>query len=145
MQTTPLIPHRAGWMTQSADASNLRLNRRSVLIVDDQIDSVQALSILLEWAGHEVHLAMDGLSALQAASDYHPDLIFLDISMPGLNGYEVCRRLRDMPAFVDARIYALSALSGEPHTTRCSEAGFTGRLTKPVDPEAIEKLAGPAF
>lgn len=116
------------------------LQRHSVLIADDQVDSVEALAMLLEWSGHEVHVALDGNDAILAAHRYHPDLILLDIGMPGLNGYEVCRRLRGMPEFAQVRIYAISAFSGEPHDTRCSEAGFTGQLGKPIDPVALENL-----
>lgn len=129
------------WLPQPDQDMLERLNRRSVLIADDQVDSVEALAILLEWAGHEVHVALDGRNALVAARQYRPELIFLDISMPQLNGYEVCRRLRTMPEFADARIYAITAFTGEPHATRCSEAGFTGQLTKPIDPAALQTLA----
>lgn len=117
-----------------------RLTRRSVLIADDQVDSVEALTILLEWSGHEVHVALNGRDAVLAARQYHPELIFLDIAMPQLNGYEVCRRLRAMPEFVDVRIYAITAFTGEPHQTRREAAGFTGQLTKPIDIDALETL-----
>ncbi len=117
-----------------------RLQRHSVLIADDQVDSVEALALHLEWSGLEVHVALDGNDAMIAARRYQPDLIFLDIAMPGLNGYEVCRRLRRMPEFAEIRIYAISAFSGEPHDTRCSEAGFTGQLGKPIDPVALQNL-----
>ncbi len=117
-----------------------RLNRRSVLIADDQADSVAALAIFLEWSGREVHVALDGKEAIRTAQQYRPDLIFLDIAMPELNGYEVCRRLRRMPEFADARIYAITAFTGESHDARCNQAGFTGQLPKPVDPIALQRL-----
>jgi CheY-like chemotaxis protein len=132
---------RQAWLVQARRDILPRLNRRSVLIADDQADSIEALAILLEWSGHEVHLARDGKDAMQAAREYRPELIFLDIAMPELNGYEVCRRLRAMPEFADARIYAITAFTGEPHDTRRNEAGFTGQLTKPIDPIALEQLA----
>jgi CheY-like chemotaxis protein len=143
METTAQLPHRdkGNWITLSQQPGNRRLNRRSVLIADDQADSVQALAIILEWSGHEVHVALDGREALDVAAQYRPELIFLDIAMPELNGYDVCRRLRNMPDFANARIYAMSAFTGELHETRCAEAGFTGRLDKPIDPLAIEQLA----
>src|SRR5687767_2798772 len=120
------------WLPLAEESSRPRLNRRSVLIADDQADAIEALAIVLEWSGHDVHVAFDGKGALHAARQYRPELIFLDIAMPELNGYEVCRRLRNMPEFADARIYAISAFTGEVHDTRCSEAGFTGQLTKPI-------------
>lgn len=143
MEPTAQLPHRdsVNWITQLQQSRNHRLNRRSALIADDQVDSVQALTIILEWSGHEVHIALDGREALEVAVRYRPELIFLDIAMPELNGYDVCRRLRNIPDFADARIYAVSAFTGELHETRCAEAGFTGRLAKPIDPQAIERLA----
>src|ERR1700760_3775757 len=87
------------WLPQPDHPMPERLNRRAVLIADDQADSVEALAILLEWSGHEVPVAHDGKDAMLAARQYRPELIFLDIAMPELNGYEVCRRLRTMPEF----------------------------------------------
>lgn len=98
------------------------------------------MTILLEWSGHEVHVALNGNDAVLAARQYRPELIFLDIAMPELNGYEVCRRLRTLPEFADARIYAITAFTGEPHQTRRDEAGFTGQLTKPIDLGQLETL-----
>jgi CheY-like chemotaxis protein len=128
------------WLTQVDRNGHLRLNRRSVLIADDQRDSIEALAILLEWSGHEVHIALNGRDAMVAARQYRPELIFLDIAMPELDGYEVCRRLRSIPDFADARIYAITAFTGEPHESRRREAGFTGQLTKPIDPTALDAL-----
>lgn len=138
-QTSDDLPE--SWLPQPSQGMPDRLNRHVVLIADDQADSVEALALFLEWSGHEVHVALDGNHALRAARQYRPDLIFLDIAMPELNGYEVCRRLRCMPEFAHARIYAISAFSGEPHGQRCSDAGFTGQLTKPIDPTALGSLA----
>jgi CheY-like chemotaxis protein len=138
LTTQPSSPRPAPRQSDQRDTP--RLTRRSVLIADDQIDSVEALTILLEWSGHEVHVALNGKDAVLAARQYHPELIFLDIAMPELNGYEVCRRLRTMQEFADARIYAITAFTGEPHQTRRNEAGFTGQLTKPIDIGALETL-----
>jgi CheY-like chemotaxis protein len=140
MNLATLPPAPRSWPRQIDQPDMPRLARRSVLIADDQIDSVEALTILLEWSGHEVHVALNGKDAVLAARQYRPELIFLDISMPELNGYEVCRRLRTMPEFADARIYAITAFTGEPHQTRRDEAGFTGQLTKPIDIGALETL-----
>ena len=128
------------WLTQAEHTGEPRLNPRCVLIADDQVDSIEALALMLEWAGREVHVALNGKQALLLARQYRPELIFLDIAMPEMNGYEVCSRLRSMPEFMDTRIYAVTAFTGEPHDTRRSEAGFTGQLTKPIDPEVLEAL-----
>ena len=139
--TTPTQYRPArSWPRHAAQFDTPRLTRRSVLIADDQIDSVEALSVLLEWSGHEVHVALNGKDAVLAARQYRPELIFLDIAMPDLNGYEVCRRLRAMQEFADARIYAITAFTGEPHQSRRDAAGFTGQLTKPIDVDELERL-----
>jgi len=128
------------WLAAISDPHRLRLNRRSVLVADDQADSVEALALLLEWSGREVLRASDGKQALLLARKYQPELIFLDIAMPEVSGYEVCQRLRAMPEFADARIYAITAFTGEAHDARRIDAGFTGQLTKPIDVEVLEAL-----
>ena len=128
------------WLAQVADHHGLHLNRRSVLIADDQVDSVEALALMLEWSGREVLRAGDGSQALLLAKKYQPELIFLDIAMPEVSGYEVCQRLRAMPEFAEARIYAITAFTGAAHDARRRDAGFTGQLTKPIDPQVLEAL-----
>ena len=114
--------------------------RRRALIVDDDRDTRETLAILLTWAGHDVQEAADGVEALRLAEQFRPDVVFLDIGMPRLNGYEVCRGLRQSPALRHARIFALSGISGAEHDALCDEAGFSARLTKPVDPAALMRL-----
>jgi CheY-like chemotaxis protein len=91
------------------------VGRRLALVVDDDRDTRETLAILLRWAGHEVRTAADGPEALIVARDFHPDVVFLDIGMPRLDGYEVCRQLRRSPAFEHAHIFALSGRSGSDH------------------------------
>jgi CheY-like chemotaxis protein len=141
----------ARWQSSMRIDSATKLNRRCVLVTDDDRDSREALAMLLNWSELEVHVASNGAEALLSAAQYLPRLILLDIGMPHLNGYEVCRRLRLSPPFQHASIFALSAFSGELHDTRCAEAGFTGQLAKPFDPAALERVlgvpssAGPSF
>jgi CheY-like chemotaxis protein len=125
----------------STSQQTLLLRRNIALVVDDERDSRDALAILLRMEGLVVHVAADGDEALRFAREYLPDLIFLDIGMPGRTGYEVCRELRQSSAFESARIFALSGFSGETHFTRCSEAGFTACFTKPMDPSVLQRLA----
>jgi CheY-like chemotaxis protein len=120
------------------DARSLHASR--ALVVDDDRDSREALEILLTWAGYEVTTADHGAEALRTAWCFLPQVIFLDIGMPGMSGYEVCRKLRTSAAFRDARIYALSGFAGSEHDTRCSEAGFTAQFTKPIDPTMLKRL-----
>jgi CheY-like chemotaxis protein len=125
----------------AASRSNVRLRRNTALIVDDEADSREVLALLLRHEGLLVDVAADGDEALRIAREHLPELIILDIAMPGRTGYEVCRELRQSPELSDARIFALSGFSGEPHVTRCSEAGFTGCFTKPMDPAILQRLA----
>jgi CheY-like chemotaxis protein len=116
------------------------LDRSHALVVDDDQDSREALAILLTWAGYDVVTADNGADALRKAQSFRPQVIFLDIGMPEMSGYDVCRKLRTSMTFQDAKIYALSGFTGAEHDTRCSEAGFTGQFTKPIDPAVIPRL-----
>jgi PAS domain S-box-containing protein len=113
---------------------------RRVLVADDNRDAAESLGLLLGLAGHEVRIAQDGPGALEAAAEFRPDTVLLDIGMPGLNGYEVAARLR---AFDWGRALVLVALTGwgqEHDRQRALGAGFDHHLTKPIDPERIEAL-----
>ncbi len=131
----------ARWQQHHAHrGADARPGRRRALVVDDDRDTRETLAILLTWAGHDVQQAADGSEALRLAEQFRPDLVFLDISMPRINGYEVCRRLRESLALKHARIFALSGISGSEHDALCEKAGFSARLTKPVDPAALMRL-----
>lgn len=110
------------------------------MVIDDDEDGRDALQFMLTWAGYDVQTACNGAEGLRIAESFHPRLIFLDISMPEMSGYEVCRKLRVCEPFRDTRIYALSALTGPEHDTRCSEVGFTAQFTKPFDPGLLDRL-----
>lgn len=96
--------------------------------------------MLLTWAGHAVRLAASGAEALPLAEQLRPETVFLDIVLPGMDGYEICRRLRGSPTFEHARIIAISGLSGPEHEARCRAAGFSAQLLKPVDSAALLRL-----
>ena len=108
-----------------------------VLIVDDNEDGAEALAMLLESAGHETHKAYDGFEAIEAARRLSPDAVLLDIGLPGLNGYEVCRRIRSEPWGRDLVLVALTGWSQEEDRQQSREAGFHSHLVKPVDPDAL--------
>lgn len=129
------------WQTQAGIRDRGSLNRRCALVADDEADSREAVAVLLRWCGYDVKLAADGEEALEIAKDYRPELIFLDIAMPRCDGYEVCRRLRQSPELAHARIIAVSGRSGEAHDARCSEAGFTAQMSKPIEPSSLESFA----
>jgi two-component system, chemotaxis family, CheB/CheR fusion protein len=111
-----------------------------VLIADDDIDARKSLGELLELAGHEVHTCGDGKAALRIACERHPDVVFLDIEMPGLDGYAVCHELRSRGGFEQTRVYALSGLTGPAHERRCRQEGFTDQFVKPLEIATLDRL-----
>jgi CheY-like chemotaxis protein len=111
-----------------------------VLVVDDDRDTAESLALLLGLWGHESVVAYDGPTALTLALARHPDLILLDIAMPGLDGYEVARRLRALPGTRDARIWALTGHARDEDRHHALEAGCDGHLVKPLAPEALREL-----
>jgi CheY-like chemotaxis protein/two-component sensor histidine kinase len=110
-----------------------------VLIVDDNVGAAIVLSKLLNnlWH-HEVHLAHDGHEAVEQAHAVSPDLVLLDIGLPGLSGYDVARRLRDDKSLNGAFIVALTGYGQEDDRRRSKEAGFDEHLTKPVSIPMLE-------
>lgn len=120
------------------------LPQRRVLVVDDNRDLAESLGMVLRLWGHDVKVVYDGPGALAAAREYRPDVVFLDIGLPGLDGYEVARRLRGPLGFRDARVVAITGYGREEDRRKAREAGFDVHLTKPVDPEELQKLLQPA-
>ena len=104
-----------------------------VLVVDDNVDAASSLALLLQMAGHKASHAHDGPSALEAAEKERPELILLDIGLPTLNGYEVCRRIRRQPWAASVLLIALTGWGQEEDRRRSREAGFDGHLVKPVE------------
>lgn len=115
-----------------------------VLVVDDNVDAAESLAMLLEMAGHQVRVAHDGPAAVAAARVHRPQLTVLDIGLPGMNGYEVARRLRADPATQGGTLVAVTGWGQQEDRRRSREAGFDHHRTKPVDPEEILRLLAPA-
>ena len=111
-----------------------------VLLVDDNVDTVLSFSLLLEAHGHHVRTAHDGLEAVQAALDYRPDLVLLDIGLPGLNGYEVAKRLRQDPGLKDVVLVALTGYGQNADRQAPMEAGFNHHLVKPARLEQLQQI-----
>ena len=111
-----------------------------VLVVDDNRDAADSLCMLLRLWGYECRAAYDGAAGLQAACDYQPDCLLLDIAMPGLDGYTLARRVRAQPSLVRAKLIALTAYSDETHVRRSQEAGFDLHFVKPTDPLDMKRL-----
>ena len=113
---------------------------RRILIVDDNRDAATSLAMLLKITGNETHTANDGLEAVEAAANFRPDMLLLDIGLPKLNGYEVCRRIREQPWGKNIVIVALTGWGQEEDREKSRNAGFDGHMVKPVDFAALTKL-----
>jgi CheY-like chemotaxis protein len=111
-----------------------------ILLADDNADAVELLRDLLELEGHRVEVAANGLAAIETAESFLPDVAFLDIGMPGLNGYEVARRLRATPALAQARLVAVTGWGTQEDRARSEAAGFDAHLTKPVELDALNGI-----
>jgi len=111
-----------------------------LLIVDDNADSVDALGMWLRIEGHEVEIAYTGEQALIVALARHPDAIVLDLALPGLNGYDVARRLRGEPGFERVCFIAMTGFGTYADRERARQAGFDHHLVKPIDYEVFSKL-----
>jgi two-component system, chemotaxis family, CheB/CheR fusion protein len=114
--------------------------KRRVLAVDDNVDAANTMAMLLGIAGHEVRTAYDGSAALAAAQAYGPEIVLLDIGLPGMDGYEVARRLRAIPELERCVLVALTGYGQEEDRRRSSAAGFDYHLVKPVDPQSLTEL-----
>jgi two-component system CheB/CheR fusion protein len=110
------------------------------LIVDENVDAARTLGMLCEQQGHDCELAYDGITALQAARRARPDAIFLDLEMPGMDGFELARQLRQDPVFREVLIIAVTGFGGEEDRRRTREAGIDYHVVKPADPAFIESL-----
>jgi signal transduction histidine kinase/DNA-binding response OmpR family regulator len=113
---------------------------RRVLIVDDNVDGAQSLGLMLQLAGHKVSIVHDGPTALKTAPEFRPDVVLLDIGLPEMNGYEVARRLRELPELADTLLVALTGYGQEEDRQRGREAGLHHHLVKPVDPSVLTRL-----
>jgi PAS domain S-box-containing protein len=127
-------------MAANGDGNHVAAPRRRILVVDDNSDSADSLSLLLGIMGNDVQTALDGPSALDKAQTFLPELVLLDIGLPGMNGYEVARRLRLFPGLKDAILVAQTGWGQEEDRRRSAEAGFDAHLVKPVDQDALNKL-----
>jgi PAS domain S-box-containing protein len=113
------------------------MNTRRVLIVDDNVDAATTLHLLLRSLGHETAVAHNGMEALKVAAEFHPEIVLLDIGMPGIDGYEVARRLRSIKEHL--KIVAVTGWGQEADRQRSREAGFDLHLVKPVEPEDLAR------
>jgi CheY-like chemotaxis protein/two-component sensor histidine kinase len=133
-RVAPAAPVPAASATDTPRAS------RRVLIVEDDADSREMLRLALEIAGHEVFVAEDGPRGLEEAGVIRPYAVFVDIGLPGLDGYELARQLRQLPGGRDMRILAVTGYGRPEDHQRSRLSGFDFHLVKPVDASAVERI-----
>ncbi len=117
-----------------------RFSQHKVLVADDNEDAAESLVAILRIMGNSVRQATDGAQAVEIASEFEPDVVILDIGMPKLNGYEVCKRIREKPWGQKAFVVALTGWGQDDDKRRTREAGFDHHLVKPVNPDVLERL-----
>jgi signal transduction histidine kinase/ActR/RegA family two-component response regulator len=122
------------------DADSGAVARRRILVVDDNRDSAASLVMLLRLLGHDVRDADNGQSALAILSEFVPDLVLLDLGMPGMSGYDVAARIKSEPALSKVRLVALSGYGGAEDRQRSQGAGFDDHLVKPVGFGALQGI-----
>jgi DNA-binding response OmpR family regulator len=111
-----------------------------ILIVDDNQDTAISLARLMSIAGHKTHLAFDGLTAISVADTFDPDVVLLDIGLPGMSGFDVCISIRSLPRGKDIAIFAVTGWGNTTDRIKSHDVGFDEHLVKPVRFEGLERL-----
>jgi len=131
-------PHAA--VQEAPSAAPTVASSRRALVVDDNRDSAESMGLLLELLGAEVRVVFDGYDALKAVADFNPAVVLLDIGMPGMDGHEVARRIRQQQEFQDIVLIALTGWGQEEDRRRSESAGFDHHLIKPADLATLRTL-----
>lgn len=136
----PLVEHSAPAPGPAEDSGSTAAPSLRILLVDDHSATTETYSILLGIFGHQVQTAYDGNSAIEAALGFQPDVVLLDLGLPGMDGYEVARRLRQEPGLQDTVLVAVTGYGQPTDRRRSQEAGFQRHLVKPMDIDELEQL-----
>lgn len=118
----------------------MTIPRKKILIIDDDRDGADALGTLLRLWGHDTEVAYDGYSGLLLANRTNPEIILVDLAMPGLDGFEVVRQLRQEPKFKRTLIAALTGYADVSTRQRAHESGFSLHCRKPLEPDDLQEL-----
>jgi CheY-like chemotaxis protein len=138
LPVAPAIPEEAD-TPRNANETGPAPGRR-ILVVDDNVDSATMLARMLKLMGNATRAGHDGLQAIDAAAEFRPDVVLMDIGMPGMNGFDAALRIREQPWGRDMVLVALTGWGQDEDRRRSHESGFDFHLTKPVDPADLEKL-----
>jgi CheY-like chemotaxis protein len=134
-----LPPAAAAHEPDSGKRAKPSLTHR-ILVVDDNRDSADSLAMLLRLVGHDVRTVHDGRQALVVAAAYRPDVVLLDIGLPGMDGFNVARHMRTQPELADVVLVALTGYGTEEDRRRSQEAGFNHHMVKPVHFETLNEV-----
>jgi PAS domain S-box-containing protein len=135
------ISHASAPLSKAAPTSSAHAGpKRRILVVDDNVDAAMTVSTLLKTWGHEVHSVHTGVRAIEEVQNFRPEIVLLDIGLPGMSGYDVARQLRSEPSSKGVIIAALTGYGQESDRQRAFEAGFDYHLTKPPDPNLLASL-----
>ena len=122
------------------DGARKTRNPRRVLIIEDNLDSVHSMVNLLRDMGHEVDYAINGYAGVDAALRFRPDVVLLDLGLPGLNGFDVCSRLKKLQGMERTRFIAVTGYTQNEYRVRSQAAGCEMHLIKPVPPRVLAEL-----
>jgi len=138
--TLPCLSESCGGAVSIPSLAAIRGGAVDVLIVEDNADVAEGLMMLLELLGQRVRTAPDGVSALAAARASRPDIMLVDIGLPGMNGYELARIAREDPQLKQVMLVALTGYGRDGDRQRALEAGFDDHVVKPMSAEAFQRL-----
>jgi len=139
-KTSEVMQKLEGEYDQEKLEKGVDSSTRRILIVDDNLDALEATGVVLRMSGHELKLAQDGPRALDIAERFLPEVVLLDIGMPGMDGYEVARKVREAPWGKDMLLIAMTGFGHEKDKEKARKAGFDAHLTKPVDPDELSRI-----
>ena len=136
--------HEPGRTVTAAGAVQIKTSTspKRVLLVEDNLDSVHTLAYLVRTMGHTVEYAINGYVALDVAKRFRPEIVLLDIGLPGIDGFEVCRQIKKEPSLQTCRVIALTAFSQEDYRKRALGVGCELYIVKPIDVKVLEELLG---
>jgi CheY-like chemotaxis protein len=124
----------------STTKSGAPAKRRRVLVVEDNIDTVRSFALLLREMGHEVEYAINGYAGLEVARRFLPEIVLLDLGLPGMDGFELCKRFKNDPQLRQVRVIAVTGYAQEEYRTRALAAGCEQHFVKPLAPAVLKGL-----